>query len=273
MSILLVVFCQSFAAETNLRVTLEQAWSNYLKACNSGKESELEKTISSFRFGTMKNNLASVKRSLTPGLIKSMAEDAPDISKAKFVKLMENGSTAGLVYVKDSKEKDVSGMPRVTFTFIKFVKESGAWKVDGEMNIGSPKFQKNGKESEFDPAELPPTYQIDGKVRKSPENISAPDISGQLNVSSYGYKTEVAINEGEQKTILNKSYAGLIEKGLRKGRNSIVVRFTKIDDKTLFKPDLTIRRLTNDRKLQEVFKYEPKENIEGTHTFTFTVDE
>ena len=160
----LVIFSQGIAAEKPLRSILEQAWNSYLKACKSGKESELEKTMSSFRLGTMKNNLASAKRSLTPDLIKSIAEDAPDISTAKFLKLMENGPTAGLVYVKDSEEKDASNKPRVTFMFIKFVKENEVWKVDGEMNMGSPKFQKNGKESEFNPSELPPPLEIDGKV-------------------------------------------------------------------------------------------------------------
>ena len=269
----LVIFSQDIAAGQPLRSILEQAWNSYLKACKSGKESELEKTISSFRFGTMKNNLASAKRSLTPDLIKSIAEDAPDIATAKFLKLMENGPTAGLVYVKDSEEKDASNKPRVTFMFIKFVKENEVWKVDGEMNMGSPKFQKNGKESEFNPTELPPPLEIDGKVPKSPEQAPVPDISGLLDVSSHGYKTEITINEVEQVATLNNSYSGLIEKGLRKGKNSIVIRFTKTDDNTAFTPGVTIRSVTNAGKSKEVFKYEPKDAIEGTHTFTFTADE
>jgi integrase len=72
---------------------------------------------------------------------------------------------------------------------------------------------------------------------------------------------------------LNKSYSGLLEKGLRKGKNSIVIRFTKTDDQTAFKPGVTIRSVTNDHKSKEVFKYEPKDAIEGTHTFTFTAGE
>jgi hypothetical protein len=268
----MVLFSQGIAAEKPLRSILEQAWNSYLKACNSGKESELEKTMSSFRLGTMKNNLASAKMSLTPELIKSIAEDAPDISTAKFLKLMENGPTAGLVYVKDSEEKDASNKPRVTFMFIKFVKENEVWKVDGEMNIGSPKFQENGKETEFNPSELPPPLEIDGKVPASPEQASVPDISGLLNVSSYGYKTEITINEVEQVAVLNKSYSGLIEKGLRKGTNSIMIRFTKTDDQTAFKPSVMIQGVTNDSKSKEVFKFEPKDAIEGTHTFTFTAE-
>jgi hypothetical protein len=269
----LVIFSQDIAAGQPLRSILEQAWNSYLKACKSGKESELEKTISSFRLGTMKNNLASAQRSLTPDLIKSIAEDVPDIATAKFLKLMENGPTAGLVYVKDSEDKDASNKPRVTFMFIKFVQENDVWKVDGEMNMGSPKFQKNGKESEFNPSDLPPPLEIDGKVPKSPEQAPVPDISGLLDVSSHGYKTEITINEVEQEATQNKSYSGLLEKGLRKGKNSIVIRFTKTDKETAFKPGVTIRSVTNDGKSKEVFKYEPKDAIEGTHTFTFTADE
>lgn len=225
--------------------------------------------MSSFRLGTMRNALASAKRSLTPDLIKSIAGNVPDIAAANFVRLMENGATAGLVYVKDSDERDASDQPRVTFIFIKFVNEHGVWKVDGEMNIGSPKFQKNGEASACNPADLPPTHEIDGKVRNSPEQALAPDISAVLDVSSTGYKTELTINEVEESAILNKSYLGLIKKGLRKGRNSIVIRFTKTDVTTSFKPGVTVRMVTGNRKFKEVFKYEPKDAIDGIHTFSF----
>jgi hypothetical protein len=52
-----------------------------------------------------------------------------------------------------------------------------------------------------------------------------------------------------------------------------VIRFTKTDDNTAFTPGVTIRSVTNAGKSKEVFKYEPKDAIEGTHTFTFTADE
>jgi phosphotransferase system HPr-like phosphotransfer protein len=74
-----------------------------------------------------------------------------------------------------------------------------------------------------------------------------------LDVSSYGYKAEITINEVEQEEALNKSYSGLLEKGLRKGKNSIVIRFTKTDDQTAFKPGVTIRSVTNDHKSKPNF--------------------
>jgi len=98
-------------------------------------------------------------------------------------------------------------------------------------------------------------------------------VSGLLDVSSYGYKTEVTINDVEQKATVNKSYSGLIERGLRKGKNTVMICFTKTDDKTVFTPGVTIRSVTPGRQTKEVFKYEPKDTIEGTHTFTFMVGE
>lgn len=271
--ILSTVLAQPSVAEEPLRSVLEKTWKAYLEAGKSGKESELQKTMSSFRFGTMKNNLASAGRSLTPNMIKSIAEDAPDISEAKFANLLENGPTAALIYVKDSEEKDATGAPRIEFVFIKFVKESSGWKVDAGMNIGSPKYQADGKESSFEVTDLPPTYEIDGQVRKAPEPCAASEIAGLLDLFSYGYDTQVTINGVEQDGAINKSRSGLVKGGLRKGENTVVIVFKRVEKDAATKPTVTIRRVLKDRTTAEAFKCELKENIEGKHSYTFTLDE
>ncbi|MFH0990095.1 MAG: hypothetical protein V1799_08780 [bacterium] len=270
--ILLTVFSGGNAAQESLRNTLENTWRAYLKASKSGKESELEKTMSSFRLGTLRNNLASARSVLTPDIIESIAEDVSDISTAKFVTMMEKGPTAGLVYVEDSEEKDETGKPRVNFIFIKFVKEESVWKVDARMDIGSPKFNENGKQSEFNPSDLPPTYEIDGQVRSAPKPIAIPDFSAFLDVSSTGYKIQVTVNGIEQETGKSESHSGLLKGGLRKGKNNIVIVVTQTEKDTPFKPRVTIRRIHEDRKTTEVFTFEPKENIEGKHSLDFTFD-
>jgi hypothetical protein len=267
-----VALSEGTSAENPLRHMLEKSWGAYLEACKSGKESQLEKTMSSFRLETMKGNLASAKRSLTPELIKSIAEDGPDISGAEFITLLENGPTAGLVYVKDSVEKDAAGKPRVTFIFIKFVKEDSEWKVDGAMNIGSPKFRDDGKKAEFDQSDLPPTFEIDGQVREAPKPIKVPDISAFLDIFCPGYKIQVTVNDVEQAATINKSYSGLLKGGLRKGKNSVAIFVEKTEKDAAFQPRVTIRRILEDRKTEEVFKFEPKEKIEGRHSFAFTID-
>jgi hypothetical protein len=270
--IFLATLSHGITAEKSLRATLEETWSKYLEAGKSGEELEFQKTMSSFRYGTMKNNIAGAKRSLTPDVIRSIAEDGPDISKAEFVTMMEKGPTAGLLYVKDSEEKDASGKPRVTFIFIKFVKEESGWKVDAGMSIGSPKFQDDGKKMEFDPGDLPPTYEIDGQVQKTPEPEKAPDFAALLDVFSYGYKTEVTVNGVKQGEPVESSSSGLLKGGLRKGKNSIVITVTQTDKDAKFTPTTTIRRILENQKTEEVFKFEPKDNIEGKHTLVLSID-
>lgn len=271
--IFLVVSPGIATEKISLRKTLESTWEAYLAASNSGDESELEKTMSSYRLGMMKNHLASANRSLTPDIIKSIAEYGPNISTAEFVTLLENGPTAGLVYVEDSEEQDAAGDPQITFIFIKFVEEESGWKVDGEMSIGGPKFQEDGKKSVFDPSDLPPTYEIDGQVRKAPEPITTPDVSAFLDVFSYGYQVDVDINGVEQVGINNKSYSGLLTKGLRQGKNEVSIVVAKMDGDAPFTPRVTIRRILEDRNMEEIFKFEPKKDIEGNYTFSFTINE
>ena len=270
--ICLTAFSLGIAEGNSLRSTLEKTWKAHLQAIKSGKESELQKTMSSFKLGAKKNSLAKANRSLTPDIIRGMAEFAPDISKAEFVTLLEKGSTAGLVYVEDSGEKDASGKPQVTFLYIKFVKEESGWKVDAGLRIGRPKYQENGEKTKFDPSDLPPIYQIDGKVRPAPEPVVAPYASAVLDVFSYGYKTEVTVNGVRQRSTVEASRSGLLDGGLRKGKNTVTVVVTQTKKDSAFKPRVTIHRDLGGNETEEVFKFEPKENVEGEHTFTFTIE-
>jgi len=264
---------QSQAAEESLRITLEKAYKKHLAAYESGKASVLQETMSSFLYGTMKNNLTNAKRHLTPELIKSMAEDIPDISKMRFVKILENGPTAGLLYVQESEERDASNKPRITFAFIKFVNENSAWKVDGVFDTSSPKYQNDGTETMFNMHDLPPSLIIDGKVFKTPEATPVPYAAGFLDIFSSSYKTSVIINGIEQYVDAAGGPSMLIKGGLRKGGNNIRVVFIRNGKESSFGPSVTIRRIYGEREIREVFKYEPKNTIEGEHVLTFTIDE
>lgn len=256
----------------SLRTTLEKSWNNYLEASESGQESELEKVMSSYRFGTMKNNLISANRSFTPELVKGIASNAPDVSKTEFEDLIENGPTAGLVYVKDSDEKEPEGKPRVNFIFIKFVKERDEWKVDGVMEKGSPKFNEDGSRTKFNLSDLPPTYAIDGQVLAAPKPISAPEVTAMLDVFASGYKIQVIINGTEQANVINTSYSGLVKGGVRKSNNNIVISITQTEKDNPFGPSVTVRCMLADKTAKECFKFEPEKNIEGTHEFSFNVE-
>lgn len=266
----LVIGARGLAVEKPNRAILEKAWRAYLAACATGKESEVGKTMSSFRLGEMRQNLAAAKRSLTAQMIKSMAEYGPDIDAAAFVSMLEKGPTAGLVYVQDA-EADVDGKARVNFTFIKFVWEDGRWKYDGAMNIGSPKYQKNGKKAVFDAKELPETFAIDGIVRPAKQTAVAPYASAMVDVFCPGYKVQLTINDVEQDAVVDKSYSGLLKQGLKKGKNTIVITVTKIDPEAVFTPRVKLVQILDERKTKELLKFEPQGKIEGKYSLTCTL--
>ena len=174
------------AADHPLRVTLETAWKDFVAASESGKESELEKSMSSFYFATLRNNLARAGRPMTPENLSLVTRRAPDSGSTSFVTVLENGPTAGLVHVRDSSQKDASGKPRVEFVFVKFVNEGQGWKVDGRTSIHALKYQDDGKLAPFNPARLAQGYQIDGQIRKAP--ASSPGIAGEAPRSAQRFQ-------------------------------------------------------------------------------------
>ncbi len=259
------------AESPSLRDTLEQSWMAHLEASRTGQVSELEKTMSAYSLGSMKNRLISANRSLTPEIIKSMAQYGPDIFNARFLTLLENGDTAGLVYVTDSGETDGGGNPRIVFSFIKFVNEPSGWKVALAMNMDKPKYDENGKKSLFPLAEIPLDGAIDGQVKPAPAPVQAPYASALLDVTSYGYETKVIVNGVQQGAPVQACRAGVLSGGLFKGDNTVEILIAKTGTKACQAPTVQIRRVLKSRTTKEVFLFNPKKKIEGTHSFTFNI--
>ncbi|NWH04050.1 hypothetical protein HXW94_03435 [Desulfobacter latus] len=253
----------------SLRSDLENAWHAHLQASSSGNESELQRTMSSYSLCTLKNRLVSAQRSLTPEIIKSFAKYGPDISTMEFTRVIEKGDNAGLVYVRDSEKKDAHGTPKVTFTAIKFVNESG-WKVDATMNCDKPMYRPDGCKTQFYLSDLRPACVMDGKVKPAPALVQKPYSTALLDVFSYGYQAQVMVNGIPQKPV-TASWSGVVIGGLCKDENKISIKMTKVDTAKQSVPKIRIRQLLNDRTTREVLKFAPQKNIEGVHTFTVSV--
>ena len=274
-TLLLVIFtglwilAADCAFAQSLKPTLEKSWNTYLQASRSGNESELQKTMSSFSLYTLKNKLASAQRSLTPEIIKSFAKYSPDISKMEFAGVLEKGDNASHLYVSDSGKKDASGNSMATFSAIKFVKESG-WKVDATMNCDKPMYQNDGRKTGFYLSDLRQDCAMDGNVKPAPALVSKPYSSALLDVFSYGYQAQVTVNGVPQEPV-TASWSGVVIGGLRKNKNNITIRMTKVDTDKQSVPKIRIRQLLKNRTTREVLKFEPRKNIEGVHTFSVSV--
>lgn len=260
--ILLAALPEVRSEEPPSRATLENSWRAYVDAAKTGNEAALEKTMSAYRLGTMKNFLTGSGQTLASNVFQRMASTLPNISEAEFVSLKVNGPTAGMVFVTNSKQKDAQSS-RGNSLFIKFVKEDSIWKVDGQIgNFGN---------SKFDLAHLPPTYELDGQVLGAPKVETKPDVPAFLDVTANGYKIQVTVNGKEQYTTIDQSSSGILAGGLRKGTNSIVVIIDRTE-KDEGSAAVTIRRLFG-LKTVEVFKYEPEKDIRGKHTFDLNIDQ
>lgn len=265
----LLVLTSDCAFALSLQSDLENAWHAHLQASRSGNESELQKTMSSYSLCTLKNKLVSAQRSLTPDIIKSFAKYGPDISKMEFARVLEKGDNAGLVYVRDSGKKDADGNPTVTFSAIKFVKESG-WKVEATMNCDKPMYRDDGRKTQFYLSDLRPACAMDGKVKSAPSLVQKPYSTALLDVFSYGYQAQVMVNGVPQKPV-TASWSGVVIGGLCKNKNKITIKMTKVDSAKQSAPKIRIRQLLKNRTTREVLKFAPQKNIEGVHTFTVSV--
>ncbi|NDY71334.1 hypothetical protein DO021_14905 [Desulfobacter hydrogenophilus] len=265
----LLVLASDGAFAKPLQSNLETAWDAYLQASRAGNESELQKTMSSYSFYTLKNKLISAQRSLTPDIIKSFAKYSPDISKMKFVKVIEKGDNAGLIYVRDSGEKDANANPTVTFSAVKFVNESG-WKVEATMNCDKPMYRDDGRKTQFYVSDLRPACAMDGRVKPAPALVQKPYSTALLDVFSYGYQAQVTVNGVPQKPV-TASWSGVLIGGLCKNKNEISIRMTKVETAKQSVPKIRIRQLLQNRTTREVLKFAPQKNIEGVHTFIVSV--
>ncbi len=263
------------ASSTSLRADLENLWTAFLKANRTGDLKQLKATSSAHSYATMVNMLASDGKELTPDVITAMAGFLPDPSKFEFVEMIENGPTVGLVYVEDGGESENPNIPSsIKFNFIKFVQEPSGWKVDGMLTTDNPKYQRDGSETRFDHSDIPEELAIDGRVPEAPQLMAKAEVKGMIDISSYGYKTEVTINGVKQSGTKDSNSSGHIEGGLKKGENHIEIVISSIEGTgPAWEPSVKIRYVTAAGERKEAFSFEPEKEFEGRHSFTFRIAE
>ena len=255
---------------------LETLWETHRHAHRDGDLALVQKTTSNHTYGTLQNELAAVGKELKPEDVSFLFKIMPDLAKSDFLELKQNGPTAGLLYLDETEKGDDPNLPApVRFTFIKFVKETRGWTVDGMQSKGAPKYQKDGSETHFDYAALSNELAIDGKVRPAPKAVEKPKVQmveGVIDISSFDYKTEVSINGIVQNEAEGITASGPIRGGLKKGANKIEIVVSKSSQaQSDWPPEVAIRHLNASGKEVEGFKFAPEENVEGQHTFTFSV--
>lgn len=255
-----------------IRQELETVYSELIDACREGNLDLVEKKSSSHWLARIRNNYASAKRTFGAEQARGIAESYPDLRSKDFVKVLQQGSTAGLVYVSDSDARDATDKPRISFTFVKFVNEGGSWRLHGLALLEDQKYKAPGLLTKFSEKKLPADMAIDGRVPETPALAGRPEMAGQLDVYSYGYATDVYINGVRQVAQAEGVYVGWIRGGLRSGRNALRVTIRPAEGLHVRPPKVTIRVARGTQGLAEAFRFTPSGGIVGTHDLTFKID-
>jgi hypothetical protein len=263
------------ASPAPLKPHLDKIWTTYVNAHRQGDIATFKATCSAHSYAVMENAMASTGKSVSQKDLTGMVDFLPDLSKYRFVRIIRDGPTAGIVYIDAAQvDGDPNMPPPVSFVFIKFVEEASGWKVGGILTIRKPKYKRDGSETGFKLSDIPESLAIDGKLHQAPSPIAKAEVSGIIDISSYGYKTEVTINGIKQGGTKDSTSSGYIDGGLKKGQNDIDIVFTPIEGSgSAWEPSVKIRYLSSTEQVIEVFAFEPEKLIKGRHSFTFMIGE
>ena len=280
--------CNYSSPESDLRKALQDVYAQFLEAIESEDEYIIQRTMSSNAYGKNKNYFADLRAPFSSEMKKS-AKFMPELSKLRFVKTVQKGPTAALIYSKDIKDQYQPG-PGIQFIFIKFVNEGIGWKYDGMYSETTSKYNPDGSKKQFSLSSLAPEYAIDGQIHPAPQLLPDAEVVGVLNIISIGYTVEVIINNRNQPVVNNTTLNTFVKGGLKYGKNSIEITCKKNagnfrDSNRIVQPGAEAAarlRETTDRleltirakrygKDEEVFKYKPGVKTKGTHTYIFSV--
>jgi hypothetical protein len=230
-------------------------------AYRCGDQAALAKALSSRRYADLHNATVSMLKPFDAKVIKEISEEPLALSSYRFVKLLENGDTAGLVYVRDETkvEQGPDAEPGVVFLVCRFVREGGRWRSDAMGRVHARKFTRDEKETDYVPHKGASELAIDGLVHQAPPLCPMPDYRAQISQMCYGYRVKMTVNGVEQHLSDGGGGEGLLLGGLRAGENRVRIEALPQEGARLKRLEVEVTAVLSDGKDKKVFSYKPPE--------------
>jgi hypothetical protein len=267
--IVLVLTVVSMAMATTDYKLLISVFSNFKKIAATGHETEIDRYMSTRYLNTMKNNCSSLGIKLGEEQIKDLAGQY-EISKGKFIKLIENGPTSLIVMNLPTTDMDGND-PQTQFLFLKFVKEDSVWKYDGGATNTEHKYDEKGNLTQFTEALIPKRLVLNGNLPEVPVLIPIAEVRANFFIMTQGYSVSMAVNGGSPLKVTEGSDSGLLPGGLKKGENVVALTITKETDKSLLYPNVKIYYADKNNNEVIAFKLDKTGEKTGTFKQTFSV--
>jgi len=240
-----------------LREELEAVIAAKRQAELAGDAEAWKATVSS-RFYAEAHNLAvSTGQDLDSARLRAFATTADSRAQLPFVKTLEHGDTAGLLYVQDlTQPKEYK--PAVLFTLRRFVREGGSWRFDNSCRQSMEKFGPDGKGVEFHLSSPRPDKEINGIVGEAPPLCRKPDYYAETFTLCSGLRLKVLVNDFPAVTLDDSQYSGVLIGGLRGGRNTVRIEISPKPDPKLRRVEVSIYRHMPDGPPKYLLSYKPE---------------
>ena len=208
----------------DLKTTLGKVFADWSKAMVEKDAKLWQQTTAKYRQNGMRNSIVSQKMPWPDALFDALVAP-PDISGLELAKVMENGSTAQLVYYgKVDFKVDADEVPE-GLLFLMFVKELDGWKFNTlrYMSLaGAEEVADQASVGIFDFLDAP-EFRPPGRVPPVPKLCPIPEIVGYVEIVSIGYETTLKVADRSEHTVIDNVQKGLIIGGLKAGINPVSV--------------------------------------------------
>jgi len=273
---LMTSFCP--AQDTDLKGTLDAAYSRWRRAVESQDAKAWAASISMYRQVVTRNHIVSQGLPF-PKAVFEIPLNPADTSKLRLLEAQAVGDTAHLLFFGKA---DIGGDPDQipdNLFMVKFLRENGIWKFDSNKLIHlrtQPELRaklQRGEQPDFldEPEFTPP-----GKGPAVPAVCPVPDHVTGCTLQSLGFETDLKIN-GYDYFAEDRSIKFFVIGGLKNGANELTLTIKPADvpaeAERLVTVDLFIQPDKVGAKGVRVFHYENKDpKFSGTVKLPFTID-
>ncbi|WP_010247868.1 HAF repeat-containing protein [Acetivibrio cellulolyticus] len=245
--------------DEKLLTELKSIYNSYMESYKTGDIESAKGYVSERYYAIVKNYLLATGETKMPE--NQLLSDIKDIEGAIRCGVFENGPTIGIVYKKPSKAED-----KITFVFLRFVKEDSGWKYDYTLVEDRYGYNETDKFTAKDIT----GDMLDGKVITDVPAINNVEIPKSYLSIGFHNSCFVSVSINNEEPVIG-AYLGLIMDGLKKGENTVDILIIPDDkDNNPSLPEIEIYYLDESNAKKVVYSNKGVEKT-GNTSQTFIV--
>ncbi len=216
--ILSVLLFSSTLSAQDLRIAMEASYNIFTNSLKAKDATKFKSAVSNASYMKMKNAMTSSKSAFPETFFESTEDYTLNFTTLQFLKAIENGATGNLIYYDNTEENVI---------LLKFTKEAGAWKFSELESYGTQEIANRMKKKDLSFLDEK-KFKPNGIIAIVPQEIKSVDYIAMIDIAGE-YKVSISLNGIEQESTNGGSKSGLLIGGVKKGKNTIVIKLTPLE--------------------------------------------